>query len=468
MADDLADLSLTTVAAMIGDRRVSSAEVTEACIARINRLGPTLRCIAAFDEDQARAAAAEADRRLDEGAPIGPLHGVPLAHKDMFYRRGRISGCGSKVRDGEIATTTSTALARLDAAGALDIAQLAMVEFALGLTGYNEVMGTPRNPWNLERVTGGSSSGPAAAVSAGCVFAALGSDTGGSIRVPASCCGLVGLKPTTGLVSRHGCLPLAPSLDHVGPLTRTVSDCALVLQAIAGHDPLDPSSRDRPVPDYSRELEAGIEGLRIAIPETYFYDLVEPEIARLLEDSLDIYRRLGAVVVPVTIPLAEHANPLTTLIIAVEGASVHARAIERTPDAFGPQTLARLLPGLEVPAVRYLDALKFRETALHAVADAVFSVADILHLPVVPSAVPTIAKPEAGTVESDAVLAVGHCSRPVNYWGLPALAMPIGHTFDGLPVGMQLVGRPFSESVLLRAARAFERATGVTEALPAA
>ena len=397
------------------------------------------------------------------------LHGVPLAHKDMFYRAGRVSGCGSRIRAAFTPDHTATVLARLDKAGALDIARLSMVEFALGLTGHNVITGTPRNPWNLEHITGGSSSGPAAAVAARLVYGALGSDTGGSIRIPAACCGLVGIKLSYGRVSRYGSLGLAFSLDHAGPLARTVADCALLLQIISGHDANDATTSRRSVPDYMAEIERGIRGMRIAVPENYFYDPVVPEIRALLDRSLDIYRSLGARIVSVAIPSIELANPLVNLIIAVEGAALHHRWLRERPDDYGEQTLGRLLPGLLYPATQYIEALNLREKVLQDLSAAVFTDADLLHLPVIPFPVPTIEESDiaANPGFSDYVLQFGHCTRPINFLGLPAITVPIGTTRNGLPCAMQLVGRSFDEALLFRAAHAYERETGWVDRAPA-
>ena len=464
----IASLSLAEVAAAIRARQLSSLEATEAALARIERFGAGLGCIAAIDPDAARAAARAADAEQAAGRVRGPLHGVPLAHKDMFYRKGRLAECGSRIRKGHVAERTATALERLDAAGALDIARLNMVEFALGITGHNEITGTPRNPWNTDHVPGGSSSGSGVAVAARLVFGALGSDTGGSIRMPAACNGLVGLKPTYGRTSRHAAMPLSFTLDHVGPLTRTVGDAALMLQAIAGHDAMDTTTSSRPVPDYLDGLEAGVRGLRIAVPEGSLMAPVDSEMRALLEETLRVYRGLGATTVPVVIPGLEPVNGLVTLIIASEGAALHARWLRERPQDYGEQTRGRLLPGLVHPATRYLEALRLRGDLMRRFADAVFSVADVLLAPVLPWAVPTIEETDlrARPGFADYLLSFGHLMRPFNYLGLPALAFPTGFTANGLPAGMQLVGRPFAEPLLLRAARAYERETGWTGMAP--
>ena len=465
---DIAGLSLSALADAIAARRVSSVEATQACLDALDRAGPALNCVAAVDHAAALAAAAAADAELAVGRVRGPLHGVPLAHKDMYYRAGRPSACGSRILANFVPDHTASVLTRLDAAGALDIARLNMVEFAFGTTGHNEITGDVRNPWNPAYIPGGSSSGPAAAVAARAVFGALGSDTGGSIRLPAACCGLVGIKPTYGLVSRYGALPLSFSLDHIGPLTRTVADNALILQAIAGHDPADATTAVRLVPDYLARLEAGVRGLRIAVPENYFYDPIGAEVRDKLAASIDVFRRAGAEIVPVTIPSIEIANPLTALIISIEGTRAHRRWIRDRRQDYGRQTLGRLLPGLVAPATAYIDALNLKQKLLTDFAAAVFARADMLHAPVMTMPVPTLAESDlaANPGFSDYLVAFGHCSRPFNYLGLPALSVPAGFTSNGLPTGFQLVGRPFDEATLFRAARAYERETGWSEQAP--
>jgi aspartyl-tRNA(Asn)/glutamyl-tRNA(Gln) amidotransferase subunit A len=470
MWDDVRRLTLREVASAISARKLSSREATQGCLDGFARHGGTLACVAGLDEEAALSAAAVADEELAAGRIRGPLHGVPLAHKDMFYRAGRVSGCGSRIRADFVASCTATALQRLDSAGALDIARLSMVEFALGPTGHNEVTGTARNPWHLDHITGGSSSGPAAAVSARLVYGALGSDTGGSIRVPSSCCGLVGIKPTYGRVSRHGTMGLSFSLDHIGPIARTVADCGLLLQHVAGRDPCDPTSSNRPVPDYTTDLEAGVRGLRIAVPNNHIYDPVTPEVRRVLEESLDILVRLGAKVVRVNIPSIEIANPLLMVILGVEAAALHAQWLRERPGDYGEQTRGRLIGGLMYSGTQYVQALNLRQKVLKAFTESVFQKADVLHAPVVPFPVPTIRESDVSTNPGflEFLIEFGHCNRFANYIGLPAISVPAGFTPDGLPCGMQLIGRPYDEALLLRAARAYERETGLAERAPIA
>lgn len=461
MSDDaLAAMTLTEVADAIAAKKVSSLEATRNCVERLERHGPALNSLCALDAEAALEAARAADADLAAGRTRGPLHGVPLAHKDMFYRAGRPSACGSRILADFVPEVTATALARLDQAGALDIARLNMVEFALGTTGHNEITGAVRNPWNPAHITGGSSSGSGASVAARLVYGALGSDTGGSIRLPAAACGLVGIKPTYGRVSRFGAMPLSFTLDTVGPLTRTVADAALILRTIAGADPDDPTSSAEPVPDYLAGLEDGVRGLRIATPENYFYDPVDDEVAALTRASLEVYAGLGAEIVPVEMPASlVRANAMTMLIIGVEGAAYHGRWLETRRDDYGRQTLGRLLPGLVHPARRYVEALSLRRQVIEELGAAVFERADVLHTPVWPIPIPTIEESDVASNPgfTEFITATGHCSRPVNYTGLPGVSVPAGFTGNGLPAAFQLIGRPFDEARLLRAARAYER-----------
>ena len=466
---ELTDQSLTEIATAIAARKVSAVEVARACLERIERYDVNLNAVAAIDGNAVMAAATQADTDLEAGRVRGPLHGVPLAHKDLFYRSGQLSEWGSKMMAGFRPDHTATVLQRLDAAGALDIARLNMVEFALGATGHNKDVATPRNPWNPDYITGGSSSGSGTAVAARFSYGALGTDTGGSIRFPAYCCGLVGLKPTYGRVSRHGAMPLSFSLDHVGPLTRTVSDCASILQAIAGPDPLDPTTSRMPVPDYLASLERGIKGLRVAIPETHFQDAIDPAVRPFLDESIAVFRACGAEIVPVTLPESiELAAPLGALLLAVEGAASHSNWIRERFGGYGAAQYARMAPGLYYPATRYLEARNLRARVLSDFVAAAFETADLFHAPSVPILVPTIAESDLGGDPrfNEFVGRFTGYSRPFNYMGLPALCLPVGLDDRGLPVGFQLVGRPFDEALLLRAGRAYERESAWTQLTP--
>jgi len=462
-ANTLHELTLADAARAVRSGEVSSLELTTHALTRLEQHSPALNCTAAIYADEARKAAQVADDISARGGETPALHGVPLAHKDMYYRAGWTSENGSRVRKGHVPDITSAAVEKLDHAGAIDVARLNMVEFALGITGHNEITGHVRNPWNTDHITGGSSSGSGAAVAARLVYGSLGSDTGGSIRFPAACCGITGIKPTYGRVSRYGAMPLAQSLDCVGPLARTAEDCALLLGVIAGHDERDPLSNQRSVPDYVSGLADSVSGVRIAVPNNLFYDPVTDEVRAHLENSLAVLRDAGAEIVEVTIPDSMAvANLLNNLIGATEGAAFHSRWLRERPEDYGRTTLVRFLTGAMCPADRYLEALNLRSVILKEFSEAVFSKADLLHVPLMPGPVPTLEETDFGTKKegfAEFLAATGHCTRCFNYLGLPAASIPCGFTGNGLPVSFQLVGRPFDEVAILRMAYAYQQET---------
>lgn len=443
-------------------RDFTAAEASLATLDALSQAGSRLNAVARLEPEAAHVQAKAADAALQTGSASGtPLLGVPLAHKDLYGRQGWVLEAGSAILRGNVATQTAFACTALDRAGALDLGRLNTVEFALGGEGLNAHTGPVRNPWNPDHVTGGSSSGPAAAVACGAVAGALGSDTGGSIRMPAAACGLVGLKPTAGLVSRAGVFALSGSLDTVGPMTRTVTDAALMLAALAGHDPSDPQSIARPPVDYAVTLEDGLHGLRIGVPRHYFNDPVAPEVALRMEEALTLLGVEGGTLVPVDLPGIDIANRLNMLIIGVEAATQHAAWLAARAGDYGPVTRMRMVAGLFQPAGAYLRALERRASLLTETLDGALSQVDMIFAPTWPIEVPRIDTAEAsvlpgGTGAED----LGHCVRPVNFLGLPAIALPAGLTANGLPTGFQLIARPFSEALLLRAGRAHERAFG--------
>ncbi|MGH8703992.1 MAG: amidase [Burkholderiales bacterium] len=453
-------LSLTEAADAIRRGKVSSVELTQAAIERARDIGAQLNCFALLEADEALAAARKADRGRKQGKR-GPLHGVPLAHKDLFYRKGKVVACGSKIRRDFVAGTTATVLERLSAAGAVNLGALQMAEFAFSPTGYNEHYGHPRNPWNPAHVPGGSSSGSGAAVAARIVFGSLGSDTGGSVRLPAAMCGLTGLKPTVTRVSRAGVMPLSHSIDCVGPLARTARDCARLMQVVSGADPADPTCAALPVPRYEAALDGSARGLRVGVPRSYYYDPVTPEIRKALEASLDALRRLGAKLVEVEVPDIPLINTFMHIVMTVEAATIHRRWLSTRRRDYADQVASRIEPGLLYPASRYCEALALRATLAREFVDKALGKADVLHLPAVPIPVPTIEETTRGNPADVARIigVIGHCTRGINYLGLPAISVPCGFDAKGLPVGFQLVGRPFAEASLLRAADAYQRVT---------
>ena len=462
MSTEIVDLTLVEVAAQIRRRQLSSLEVTQACLARAEQAQSKLNCFIAIEADAALAAAKKADRALRQrGAKIGALHGVPLAHKDLFYRRGKVATCGSKILRDYRPAVTSTALERLTDAGAICLGTLNMAEFAANPTGHNDHWGDCRNPWNAAHMTGGSSSGSGAAVGSRACFGSLGSDTGGSVRTPAAACGVVGLKPTYGLISRHGVMPRSWSQDTVGPLARTVRDCARLTTIIAGADPRDPTCASRAALDYERALAGGIKGLRIGIPANHYYEDAPAEIRRGMQASLAVFRSLGARTIRLPVPDPSAIALLSNTITMAEASAIHHRWLRERPQDYSPYVRARIEPGYRISATAYLEALNLRAHFLEAFMTAVFAKVDVLHTPVMTLAVPTIeATRPAGSSEVSRIVArLTRNTRPINYLGLPALAVPAGFSSRGLPIAFQLVGRPFAETALFRAAHRYQQAT---------
>jgi aspartyl-tRNA(Asn)/glutamyl-tRNA(Gln) amidotransferase subunit A len=460
-------MSLTAIASAIADKRMSSREVTQSCLDRIAKWQPHLNAFMAIEAGEALKAADDADSALAKGSRRGRLHGVPLAHKDMYYETGKVVTCGSLIRRDFVATTTSTALQRLKDAGAIRLGSLQMAEFAYGPTGHNAHFGPVHNPFALDHITGGSSSGSGSAVAARLTFAALGSDTGGSIRMPAHFCGVTGLKTTAGRVSRAGAMPLSQSLDTVGPLARTAEDCAVLLGLIAGADPADPTASTLPVPDYTAATAQSMKGLIIGVPSAFYVDDLDSEVAGVLDATIAAFKREGANVVQIDLPDQRQLSSAAQLVLAAEAATFHKRwLIERSQD-YGPQVLMRLQNGLAISAVTYLEALRWRGQALAAHQAATAKI-DAVIAPVSPVPAPTIAESDVGNAPEAAsvIQRLTRFTRPINYLGLPSLAIPSGFTRNGLPIGLQLIGRSFDEATLLRIGAAFQRATDFHTRVP--
>jgi aspartyl-tRNA(Asn)/glutamyl-tRNA(Gln) amidotransferase subunit A len=467
MSTEPALMSLTAVAQAIAQKQLSSREATQSCLTRIAQWQPRLNAFMAIEAEAALAAADDADAALSKGNHRGALHGVPLAHKDMYYDAGKVVTCGSRIRRDFVATTTSTALQRLKDAGTVRLGSLQMSEFAYGPTGHNAHYGAVHNPFALGHITGGSSSGSGSAVAARLTFAALGSDTGGSIRMPAHFCGVTGLKTTWGRVSRAGAMPLSQSLDTVGPLARSAEDCALLLGLMAGADPHDPTAAPGPLPDYVAATRQAMKGVKIGVPTAFYVDDLDSEVARVLDETIAAFKQQGAEIVSVELPDQRQLTAACQFVIAVEAAAFHKRWMIERPQDYGPQVLMRLQNGLAIPGVSYLEAMRWRGQALSAHAAAVAGV-DAVIAPVAPTAAPTIAESDVGnTPGAEAMIQrLTRFTRPVNYLGLPSLAVPCGFTRGGLPVGLQLIGRSFDEAMLLRIGAAFQRATDFHEKLP--
>jgi aspartyl-tRNA(Asn)/glutamyl-tRNA(Gln) amidotransferase subunit A len=467
MSAEPALLALTEVARAISKKELSSREATKSCLDRIAQWQPHLNAFMAIEADAALAAADAADSALAQGQVSGALHGVPLAHKDMYYDEGRVVTCGSKIRRDFVPATTSTALQRLKDAGTIRLGSLQMVEFAYGPTGHNTHFGAVHNPFALDHITGGSSSGSGSAVAARLTFAALGSDTGGSIRMPAHFCGVTGLKTTYGRISRASAMPLSQSLDTVGPLARTAEDCALLLGLMAGADPKDPTASACPIPDYMAATREAMKGLTIGVPTAFYVDDLDPEVARILDETIATLKREGAKIVQVELPDQRQLTAACQLVLAVEAASFHKRWLIERPQDYGPQVLMRLQNALAIPGVSYLEALRWRGPALSAHMAATAGV-DAVLAPVAPVPAPTIAESDVGnSPDAESVIQrLSRFTRAINYLGLPSLSIPSGFTRSGLPVGMQLIGRSFDEANLLRIGAAFQRTTDFHARVP--
>lgn len=457
----LLGMDLCEAARRIRDREVSSEALTRLALQRARAVQPTVNCFIAIDEQQALQDACAADQAVARGDTLGALHGVPLAHKDMFYRAGHITTGGSKLLAGYRPAITATVARRLQEAGAIWLGALHMAEFAANPIGQNASYGDCRNAWDPARISGGSSSGSAVAVALRACYGSLGSDTGGSIRMPAALNGVVGLRPTYGRVSRYGILPRTWSMDAVGPLARTARDCARLLGVIAGADPQDATASSLPVPDYEKQLTGNIEGLRIAVPANYFQDETTFEVQQGLARSRRVLAGLGARIVEVSVPDPAQLYQLGNLISQVEAAAIHADLVQRTGEEYPLVLKTRMQSGAYVSAVDYLGALSARARLAQEFCGAVFACADVLHVPVIGMAAPTLEE-VSPAVPSDVfplLARTARCTRPFSTLGMPALAVPAGFTPQGLPIAFQLVGRPFSEGLLLRVADAYQQAT---------
>lgn len=458
----LADLSLTEAAEAVRTGQATSRELLDACGANLDKANPTLNATIWLDREGAEAAAKAADQAVAAKKPLGKLHGVPMAHKDMYYQAGKLSTAGSALRRDWRPTITCTAVARMAAEGAYVFGGLNMAEFAQNPTGHNKTYGDCHNPWNPPRITGGSSSGSGAAVAARMTYAALGSDTGGSIRLPAAACGVTGIKPTQTRVSRYGAMPLSFTHDNVGPLTRTARDCARIMSIIAGHDPMDPTSAREPVPDYEAALTGDLRGLRIGVPTTFFLDNADAPVVAAMNEALKVLAARGATVTRMPLPLMDAVAAYGGIVSRVEAATIHAQWMRDDPQAYGQHISSRMYPGYAIPAPYYVESLSRRGPILRAFAAEVFSQVDVLVTPTIPTCIPTLAETDIdhgppGTEYK--FLAVSINTRPFNYLGLPAVSVNCGLDPNGCPIGLQIAGRPFAEARILAIADAYQRDT---------
>lgn len=450
--------TITTLAPLLHKRQVSPVEVTQALLQRIAHLDERLKSYATVTAEQALAAAKTAEQEISAGHYRGPLHGVPIAVKDLCYTAGVRTMGGTQALAHHVPTFDATVMSRLQAAGAIVLGKLNLTEGAMA--GYNPAFAIPLNPWHPEYYAGSSSSGSGVATAAGLCFGSLGSDTGGSIRFPAAACGIVGLKPTWGRVSRYGVLALAESLDHVGPMTRSTSDAALMLQAIAGYDPHDPTSLIEPVPNLMQALDQGVNGLRLGLDEHYVTHHVDPELAEAVLAGVQVLANLGAIIVPVRLPdLAPYLEAWPTICTA-EAVAAHAATYPSQRHTYGPWFRDWLDLGSRVTGAAYAQANNLR-AACNGLLRQVWRDIDALACPAMPTpALPVTPEglygPMPGTGFSMARL---RFTAPYNFNGAPTLTVPCGLNRAGLPLSLQFVGKPLGETVVCRLGHAYEQAT---------
>ena len=457
---DICFLTIGEASQLISRKELSPLELLDAHLKRIEQTEGKLNSFITLMEDDALAAARRCEAEVQAGRYLGPLHGIPIGLKDLYYTKGVRTTMGSRIMRDFVPDADATVAEKFKKVGAIIIGKLQMHEFALGPTSENPHYGPAHNPWDLYRVTGGSSGGSASAVAAGQCMGALGSDTGGSIRIPASLCGIVGLKPTFGRVSRYGVYPLSWSLDTVGPMTRTVHDAALLLNAIAGYDARDPSSSDRPGDDFTTALEQGVKGLRVGIPREYFFDAINPEVREAVLQAAQVLEGLGASVEEVSIPVLQHSLAISGTILLTEAAEVHLDHLRHRAEDLGADVRTRLQAGAMTPATDYLKAQRARTVFNREMATA-FERLDVLLAPTEPIVAPKIGERAVlvGDREQTVLSLLPRLTRPFNICGLPAVSVPCGFDSSGLPIGMQLAGRAFDEATVLRVAYAYEQAT---------
>ena len=463
----LCDRPLLEVADRVRRREMSPVEVTACVLERISALDGTLNAFITVLADEARQEAQEAEREIGNGHYRGPLHGIPISLKDLFATKGIRTTAGSRILADYVPDHDATVVTRLRQAGAVIVGKTNMLEFAYAAV-HADYGATP-NPWALDRSSSGSSSGSAVAVAAGMGYGSLGSDTGGSIRHPAAYCGIVGLKPTYGRVSRHGGVPLSWSLDHVGPMTRTVADSAALLGAIAGEDPRDPTSGRVPVPDYLAQLDTGIAGKRVGIADAYLRQHADLEVRKLVEEAIAALEGLGARIEEVELPAPAEAVAALLGLLHPEATAYHLPWLRTRPQDYSPAVRERLELGAVTPAVSYVQA----QQARRQITDGFLAAMERLDLLAMPSTSSAATRMDESFITADEADPRGLAelialSGPFNLVGFPAISIPCGFTAGGLPVGMQLVARPWQEGLLLAAAHAYEQTVDWSHRLPAA
>jgi aspartyl-tRNA(Asn)/glutamyl-tRNA(Gln) amidotransferase subunit A len=436
-------------------KRVSSLELTNETLAKIARENPRLNAFITVIADTARSRASAMDAELSHGIDRGPLHGIPIAHKDLVYTKGFVTTGGSKIFKDFVPDHDADIAVNLDKAGAVLVGKTNLHEFAYGITSNNPHFGPVRNPWDTERIPGGSSGGSAAAVAAGILGMATGTDTGGSIRIPASFCGVTGLKPTFGLISKRGVMPLGWTMDHMGPITKTVRDTAVSFHAMAGMKT-----------GYVPPKNVDIHGLRIGLPTNYYFDKLDLEVAESVRTAVQTATAFGARIVDIKVPDIDALNIVGRMLLLAEATSVHQSHLDRRSD-IGADVLTLLDQGRLIRASDYVDAQRLRRIYIREFSK-LWSEVDCIFTPTTPTPAPKIGQVtmQVGTQSEDVRLATTRLMRAINVLGIPALSIPCGFTKAGLPIGLQILGAPRAEDMLLRVGAAIEDATGVVGRWP--
>jgi aspartyl-tRNA(Asn)/glutamyl-tRNA(Gln) amidotransferase subunit A len=455
---DVTFLSISELSELIRNKKVSPVEVTRATLDRIEKLNPKLNAYITVTRDIAMKAAQDAEAEIQQKKWRGPLHGIPIALKDLFDTAGIKTTAGSNVFKDRVPSQDAEVVRRLKAAGAVLVGKTNMHEFAFGGSSLVTAFGGVHNPWDINRIAGGSSGGSASAVAAGLCYGALGSDTAGSIRMPASYCALAGLKPTYGLVSTRGVVPLSWSLDHVGPMTRTVADSAILLQAIAGYDPEEITSVRMNVPNYSMMLARKAPSIRIGVAREFFFENLEPEIQEAVNRSIAVLQKVFSSVTEVTIPARDQEDLRATVRLA-EAYAYHADFMAKTPELYQPETLARLRPGVNANTISYIHGRRQLDRTRRQIVE-VFQNVDVIVTPTSPVSPPPIAL-FAGDRNGppDYQNASIRNTSPFNVYGWPTISVPCGFTTNALPIGLQISAAPGNDAVVLQVAYAFEQAT---------
>ena len=443
------------IAQKIRNGETSPSEIVRLLLEQIRRTDDRLKAYVTVCEDSALKLAEAAELQLRAGCDLGPLHGLPISIKDLYETEGILTTCGSKLRQNYIPKTDSTVVKRLKLNGAIVLGKTNTHEFALG-----GITPPTRNPWNLKHVPGGSSGGSTAAIAASAAIASTGSDTGGSIRIPASFCGVVGFKPTYGRISRAGIFPESWSLDHAGPITRRVEDTALLLKVMAGRDELDPTSSELPVPDYVAQLKERVKGLRIGVPSNYFFDQCHEEVSEAVNSAIELLKNLGCSITNFEFPYVPEIIAAYATLDFCEASAYHEREIEQRADDFQPDVRLLLENGLFIPATYYIQAQRIRAMIFPTVMS-LFRSFDVIVTPTEPMVATEVGQQivRFGDVEESVDSAIVRYTAPFNLTGLPALSIPCGFSKNGLPIGMQIIGKAYDEATVLRIGHAYEQST---------